>query len=249
MAEHSDNDTQRARQIVSQIFSDQGVSEIGNNIVISDLERDVGNFVNDLRMLEDFNSPMPALRVGGELVPMSLSSVIEPRLFSNSLRGRWWATPSYDHVHNLMRTLQESVGKPTGIETISPEVARSAFTKRATNFLASRIAGVRYLNRRDPVTPPPPILNILQRSGGPRIPTPGCQFSVSSNSSGLRVFWSPAYVIASNYFGHPTSPTKSVLQSGDYLFGVNGGAYGDQVQWDENAIVTLPGQPQVHLNY
>ena len=79
--------------------------------------------------------------------------------------------------------------------------------------------------------------------------TPGCNFTVSTNSTGLRVFWSGAYRVSPNYFNHPTTPTVSVLQSGTYVFGVDGGAYGNQIQWDLNAVVTLPGNPNVHLNY
>jgi hypothetical protein len=61
-------------------------------------------------------------------------------------------------------------------------------------------------------------MNILQRSGGPRITALGCSFSVSSKSPDLRVFWSGTYYIFPSYFGHPTTPTVSVLQPGTYIF-------------------------------
>src|SRR3546814_13319664 len=67
------------------------------------------------------------------------------------------------------------------------------------------------------------LLRILQRNRGKYIQTPGCNFTVTTNSPGLRVFWSGAYWISPRYFGHPTSPTLSVLQSGTYIFGVAGG--------------------------
>lgn len=79
--------------------------------------------------------------------------------------------------------------------------------------------------------------------------TPGCTFSVNAISSGLRVHWSGAYRISGNYFSHPTSPASSVLQSGVYIFGVDGGAY-TSPRWDTCTKVTLPGpHTSIMLNY
>jgi hypothetical protein len=55
--------------------------------------------------------------------------------------------------------------------------------------------------------------------------------------------------LSPNYFSHPTTPTIGVLQSGTYVFGVDGGAYGNQLQWDLRTVVTLPGSRYAHLNY
>jgi hypothetical protein len=81
------------------------------------------------------------------------------------------------------------------------------------------------------------------------VAVPGCDFVVSTDTGGLRVLFSGAYRLTGNNFGHPTSPVSRVLQAGDYFFGVDGGPYGHDIQWDLNAIVTLPGPPSVHLNY
>ncbi len=135
---------------------------------------------------------------------------------------------------------------------MSREEARETFIRRATDFLARRIAFVRALrDQRGPQTLwlGLSFLRFRQLTRGPQITTPGCTFTVSSNSSGLRVFWSGAYYVKPHYFNHPTSPTSSVLQSGTYIFGVDGGAYGSNIQWDLNAVVSLPGSPFVHLNY
>ena len=91
-------------------------------------------------------------------------------------------------------------------------------------------------------------LNLRQHSHGPQISAPGCSFEVSSNSTGLRVFWSGSYFISANYFKHPTSPVFGVLQSGTYIFGVDGGDYGNEVRLDTVAVCSLPGEPSVHLN-
>ena len=93
------------------------------------------------------------------------------------------------------------------------------------------------------------MLSLPRRARSSPIPTPGCNFTVTTNSSGLRVLWSGAYRISGNYFSHPTTPTASVLQSGSYIFGVDGGAYGTNAQWDKKAVVTLPGRPSMHLNF
>ena len=65
--------------------------------------------------------------------------------------------------------------------------------------------------------------------------------SAKGRESGCRV-------TTGQYFGAPTTPAIGTLQSGTYVFGVDGGAY-TSVQWDKTAICTLPGQPSVHLNF
>jgi hypothetical protein len=155
-----------------------------------------------------------------------------------------------------------------GYETMSPEQAVFNFREQASSFLATRMAGVRELREEgaersaprmatagggfdyeEEEKPPPVTLKVAQRVGGNNVNTPGCEFEVSTDSCGLRVFWSGAYRESPNFFNRPTSPTSSVLQSGTYMFGVDGGDYGNVIQWDRNAIVALPGLPSVHLNF
>ena len=93
------------------------------------------------------------------------------------------------------------------------------------------------------------MLNLPQFSGGPRIQVPACSFSVHTNSRGLSAYWSGAYYISSNYHGAPTTPAVGPLQAGTYIFGVKGGAYSNAIQWDQQAVCTLPGTPSVHLNF
>ncbi len=257
MAEYSDSDAQYARQIVDQLLSEERARlDIDNNLVVYDLQRDAADFSNDLELLEEIGADVPAIQVaGGYLVPMSLSSFAGPQWFGypggpSLWSSRWRHHPfHYEWVYDLFRSLRKDDSSFDGNNTMSREEARSTFTVRATDFLATRVASVRAFSDREQKQSPPPMLNLLQQTGGARVTTPGCNFSISTNSPGLRVFWSGAYRISPNYFSHPTTPITGVLQSGTYVFGVDGGAYGNEIQWDENAVVSLPGNPQAHLNY
>lgn len=257
MAEYSDTDAQYARQIVDQLLSDERVKlDIEHNLVVSDLQRDAADFSSDLELLEEIGADVPAIQVAGEyLVPMSLSSFAGPQWFGYPggpfLGPRRWRHHPFFHewAYDLFRSLRKDDGSRDDNNTMSREEARSTFAVRASDFLATRIAAVRAFSSREQKQSAPYLLSILQQTGGARVATPGCNFSISTNSPVLRVFWSGAYRISSNYFSHPTTPISSVLQSGTYVFGVDGGAYGSVIQWDTSAVVSLPGTPQAHLNY
>lgn len=257
MAEYSRDDAQHARRIVDRLLGDERVGlDIDKDIVVYDLQRDAADFSSDLALLEDIGADVPAIRIAGEyLVPMSLSSFAGPQWFgypgAPTFGSRNWRRHPflYEWAHDLFRSLRRSDNSLNSIETICREDARSTFAIRASDFLATRIAAVRAFSSRKQEQSATSPLNILQKMGGARVITPGCNFSITTDSPGLRVFWSGAYRISQNYFGHPTTPTASVLQSGTYVFGVDGGAYGNTIQWDTSAVVSLPGLPQAHLNY
>ena len=42
---------------------------------------------------------------------------------------------------------------------------------------------------------------------------------------------------------------EGAVEAGTYIFGVKGGAYSNAIQWDQQAVCTLPGTPSVHLNF
>lgn len=268
--EFSERDTQYASQIVEQLLSRDGKRleiEIERNLVVSDLESSADSFSTDLALAQDFDVGIPATRIAGDdgyIVPVSMFSLIglpyppyTSPLYSNQIRlrdRRWWRRGPwfYEWIHDALRLFRET--EPSaGFRIISPDEAQEAFSRRAINFLATRIAAVRSFSEGENIDREkwgkPASLNLAQIFGGRKVVTPGCYFSVSTNSSGLRVFWSGAYYIAPNYFSHPTSPATSVLQAGTYIFGVDGGAYGNTIQWDTNAVTSLPGNPFVHLNY
>jgi hypothetical protein len=248
MVEYSDRQARRANEIIEGLLGDGDPRfELEGELSIIDIERDANEFLNDLDLLSGFGARVPSLRIGDrENVPVALSLIGFPSMpiqVTRSTRGFWRRYGLPRSLRDIYRTL-EDILSVEGFGTISHEEAQGTFVRRATNFLATRIAAIRDFNGERTRS----FLSILQRSGGARISTPGCMFSVSSNSPGLRAFWSGAYYISGNYFGHPT-PTMSVLQSGTYVFGVDGGAYGNVVQWDTSAVCSLPGKPSVHLNF
>lgn len=259
MVESSNHDTQYASQVIEQLFRgyrERPDLELEDDIVISDLEHDVDLFSSDLEIAESFDGRLPALRVvaDDEYVPVSLQLVFGSIWPFYPLGTRPWGHhPVIDEYYYFMFRSMRDKDQIAGFLTISINEAREAFIKRAINFLTTRIAAVRNF-REDQFRDrdgwfSPTSLNLMQFVGGKRVTTPGCSFYVSTNTSGLRVFWSGAYYIYANYFSHPTTPVNSVLQAGTYVFGVDGGAYGSKIQWDTNAVVSLPGKSSVHLNY
>ena len=259
MVEYSEGAARRAEEIAAALLERETRRlDLEDGLSIIDVEAHAAEFREDLEILSHVGIDVPSIRIGdGGPVPVSLSYLTfggfpsQPRFYG---ARRWRRYPGIlfeMEAEYISRAIRNGYAPIEGLETISAEVARANFLRRATDFLATRISAIRAFRGRGSGAPPPlgmNFLNILQRSGGPRITAPGCSFSVSSNSSGLRVFWSGAYYISPNYFGHPTTPTVSVLQSGAYVFGVDGGAY-STVQWDTTAICSLPGKPSVHLNF
>ena len=203
-------------------------------------------FQDDVEMLEELlpAAHFPALVLNDNLtIPVSLSV-----FFGAAWRGLhlspWRPTPRW--LRPVLELYDEDhLSRMTGHAVMTIKEARRSFVDNATKSLAHRIAAVTGSGRDNDgstsVTLPP------TRGGSPTA-TAGCRFEVTSNTSGLRVFWSGAYYVTSQYFGHPTSPAHAVLQAGTYIFGVDGGAY-HTVQWDRNAVCSIPGCQTVHLNY
>jgi len=223
--------------------------DLDGTLVVSDVENNAADFVADLAFLEAIDADVPAVRVGDEdLVPVALSTL--PNLLGRSpVRFDYYGPAAeYERYLRFLRRPRRVGPHPGDLGTITREQARSTFVRRATAFLATRIGAIRDVGRNAAFGAA--FLHLAQRlRRSTRVSTLGCHFTVSSNSPGLRVFWSGAYRISSNYFSSPTTPVGSILQSGTYVFGVDGGGYGSQIQWDFNAIVTLPGHPGVHLNF
>ena len=255
MAEYTREDARQAERIVNGLLSDQAeLPPIEGALVVSDVEADAAEFNSDLDILEMIGADCPAARVQDDLVPVALSLFFGPAWpwFPGSRRytRRWRHHPfMHEWLHDVFRFDSKEDLFRSEFQTIPRDQARTAFSRNAIVFLATRIAALR---DEQPVTGRwfgGTFALLPQRVGGPRVSTPGCNFAVSTNSPGLRVFWSGAYRISPNYFSHPTTPTVGVLQSGTYVFGVDGGAYGNTVQWDTSAVISLPGSPYVHLNF
>lgn len=250
MADYSRDDAAYATRVVNRLINREGDGlDLEQDIAVSDVQWDAIGFSDELSLLERFDANVPAVRIAGETVPISLAVAVgwPPSPFGIGMARPWLTHPwFYEAMSGLLPILrgQQSQGYP--FTTISRQEARSTFIRRAAEFVATRVAAIRGFRNH---LWDGPSLNLHQLLSGPRVATPGCNFTVSTNSSGLRVFWSGAYYVTPNNFNHPTTPTSSVLQSGTYVFGVDGGAYGNNIHWDLNLVVTLPGLPYAHLNF
>lgn len=249
MAEYSDEEFRYANSILDALKQHEfDTAELEEGLVVSDLEADLRAFTSELEILEHFGLRVPALYLQDEeAIPVSLALSFGWPDFGRGYQ-RWWRRVPWLY-EDLVLMLRET--DLSEAESMSADEARTSFFSRASDFLATRIAAIReyFRDSDDPEPSFATTLSLPRFWGGPSVQTPGCHFKVTTNSNGLRVFWSGAYWITSNYFNHPTTPTSSVLQAGTYVFGVDGGAYGNQIQWDTNAKVRLPGQSSVHLNY
>jgi hypothetical protein len=249
MAEYSRTDASRARHIVEGLLTEDRSREIEvpERTSIADLQTDAAQFQREMELAEALRTDVPVLELdGGPPAPFSLGGLDANRFNAGphgSLVGFYlnWQIDTRRYVRSLIDALRERVA---GVSFVSIANAREFFRDRATEFLAHRI-----WFGRSAGPGVGPNVRLPPSAGAPTSTLPGCQFVVSTNNHGLTVYWSGAYFIAPNFFGHPTSPAVSVLQAGTYVFGVAGGAYSAGVHWDHNAVCTLPGQPVVHLNY
>jgi hypothetical protein len=244
MAEHTKDDEVAAEEILYALFEGYrgGVARPPDGVSLVDLQRDANEFRYDFDLIREAGAMFPALKLGdGGLVPVALSTMglspIPRRSFS--IRREPFLKSEFEASAYLARALH---GEVPGYELITREQAQETFLSRARAFLAHRIWASRSMPSSQRIRMPAYV-------GAPVSSVGGCAFQVSTQTAGLRVFWSGAYFIAQNYFAHPTSPARSVLQAGTYVFGVDGGAYGGQIHWDTNAVCTLPGPPAVALNF
>lgn len=254
MARYEAFDADMARRMVDRFLVQGGDTasralDFGPTVrwpYFKDVETESQDFQRDMVLLGRLGVGAPVLRFADRQILASLSWLVDtfgPRRGAGRpgyLRPIWW----FSHRRQLredfvLLALQTSADY---VDRVSAREADSNYREAATEFLATRIA---YMRQDDPDAPRPP-----RTRGDPRgLRGPGCRFTVTTNTSGLRVFWSGAYRISSNYFGHPTTPTHRVMHAGTYVFGVDGGPYGQVVQWDRNTVVALPGPPSAHLNY
>ncbi len=261
MAAYSDDDIGIASQIIAGYFEDERDSEalafVQEDQPLFDIEADVESFRVELQYADRVGMPIPCLPIGADqdrLAPVSFELAFGIPGF-----GRFGYQAPFDRrlryrlFSDLIRDYPPfSFFEPSQAYTpVDVDTARASYMSLATEFLATRIAS-RRLRSDDPGSSDLPggraTLHLSRTGTGPTIPTPGCTFVVSTNSPGLRVHRSGAFHIVPNYFSSPTSPVTGVLQSGTYIFGVDGGAY-SAIQWDTTAIVSLPGSPLLHLNY
>ncbi len=234
MAEYSSEDMRFATIVLEQIASDGEIRYRPRirDVLVQDVVEDLEGFAQDSAVLENIKMPMfPAASFeDGDKVPVDLALVWPKRV----IQGR-------DVRQEIFRATEAA-----GLVFVPHEEARSTVFGRAAEFIASRVAGDRQL-KEDGLDGRSSLF--MSNPAQPHIgPTPGCQFTVTTNTHGLRVLWSGAYRISANLFSSPSSPARSILQSGVYRFGVDGGAY-KTPRWDMNAKVSLPGATSAHLNF
>ena len=264
MAEPTDDQRRSAREIVDGLFPlhewlarpvRDRVEALPAGLSIGDLESHAAQFQAETGLLEGLGCDFPAMDLADEhRVPVSLSIALPSRYGPTS--AVWPAAPMYYRTLFLDRYLAflgpdlelllDQLFEMTNLVPLNRKEAEQAFVERASESLSHRVATAHSLDRDPPALST--TINIPPTDGAPAALITGCQFTVNTKTSGLRVFWSGAYYIAPSYFGAPTTPTVGTLQSGTYVFGVDGGAY-MSLQWDKAAVCSLPGQPSVHLNF
>lgn len=243
----SDSLAAAERVVAGFLDGDFGVGDFPAGVALADLEADAQDFAVELRLLGDRVGRAPAVRIGGEEpVPLALSVVVDPPWDPTESRlSEWLGTSAFDAWgDDVSRVLGEGL-QDNDVELLPLDVVVQGFRRSATRFLARRIHALVDLLPEAWATAE---VFAPMRLGHAPTPVPGCQFSVTTNSHGLRVVYSGAYRRSKGAFGAPTTPVRGALQSGDYQFGVDGGPYGQRGRWD-NAIVTLPGPATVHLHF
>ena len=265
MPEPTDDQRRSAQEIVDRLIHvDEWLAQpvpvrveaLPSGLSILDLELHAAQFRAEIALLEVLRRDFPAMSLDEEYrVPVSLA-VTFPYLFGPPLtvpplaprRHLLRYVDRYFHLFGpeLDRILDELYER-SNLVPLKLRDAQRIFVERASESLSHRVANAQGADEDPPDAAT--TISIPPTGGAAATLVAACRFTVSTNTSGLRVFWSGAYYITTGqYFGAPTTPAIGTLQSGTYVFGVDGGAY-TSVQWDKTAICTLPGQPSVHLNF
>ena len=236
---------------------DELLDGIPEGVSIADIEGDTLEFLSELELWSYVRRGVPSMSLqDGPSAPVSLA-VLGDRwgggFFGSSVAPSAFAISSRELLFDLIYHIRDIISKKLlseNIEWLDGDKARVNFVSGATSFLQKRISYARLWGAKiAPYAGHAPLLSLARHLGGSRSQVPGCLFSVTTNTPSLSVYWSGAYYITPNFFGHPTSPVTGVLQAGTYVFGVGGGAYRNLAQWDTNAVCSLPGAPAAHLQY
>jgi hypothetical protein len=261
LAEVSDNDLHQAQRYVERLLSEREDfwDELPEGFSLADVQKDSDQFSFELEVASSVGEGLPVAHTQVGPIPVSFLQFGHGQIGTETLR-RGYRPPYWydlrDWYYFAVRHSRDVAGAELKFEFVSPSTARESFISRATDFLATRLAWIRDWGDRHQDKQPSGgsdsswnLLYIPPNRGRPPTGVPGCNFLVYTNTPNLSVYWSGAYYLSPNYFGHPTSPAGGPLQAGTYVFGVNGGAYGQAVRWDVHSVCSLPGPPSVHLNY
>ena len=139
---------------------------------------------------------VPSVRGPYGMIPVDAASVsLDPNPIGRSRRGL------RDLIGRLSpRSFKHLAYLPFEIERDKPTQTFEVLRQRLKDFLSIRFGA--YEREQRPV-------------GG------GLPFRVSTSTEGLRVHYSPAYILNLNtVFGEPTTPVDRMIQPGRYVFGV-----------------------------
>lgn len=171
------------------------VSLEASEIYTADVEFSLDRFVHQYLFARGRGLPLPGIAVGDTIVPVDLFAL--PMLVDiHEYRYYWDFFPYWIESGGIYRGTQ-----PLELIPLSPNKALTSLESALHEFLA-----VRFSARES---------NISQK--------PGLQFEVKTTTSGLRVHYSPAYLVNFNtVFSSPSSPVKQWIQPGRYIFGAVG---------------------------
>jgi hypothetical protein len=171
------------------------VSLEASEIYTADVEFSLDRFAHQYILARERGLPIPGLIIENTTVPVDLFEF--PMLFDPDAYGYYY----WDVLPYWIRSRGKYRTPSLELIPLSPETALTSLGTALREFLA-----VRFSARES---------NISQK--------PGLQFEVETTTPGLRVHYSPAYLVNFNtVFSSPTSPVKQWIQPGRYIFGAVG---------------------------
>ena len=225
MPEPTDDQRRSAHEIVDRLFQiDEWlarpvpvrVEALLSGLSILDLEFHAPQFHAEIALLELLGLDSPAMPLDDEYhVPVSLA-VVSPHLFGPPLTVAPLAPLRYRRRYldrylsffgpDLERILDELYER-MNLVPLELREAQRVFVERASEALSHRVANAQGADEDPPDTAT--MINIPPTAGAAATLVATCRFTVSTNTSGLRVFWSGAYYIRKRAGYRPLRRTGS----------------------------------------
>jgi hypothetical protein len=195
---------------------------------LGDVEAVVEAFAFQTAVLREMKFPQPCIESRGS-VPMPVELGLRTPFARGSLLGRSINLFAFVEAISDPTALSEAFGvrrqRGVRVTQLSLKQARDAFGTRLARFLFSRFS--ESIPRNAP-------------------PSPGLQFTVSTNSKGLRVHYSLALLFdPTNVLSAPSTPVHGWLHPGRYVFGASRPPL--QPTFDLTAEYDVPPHASAHL--
>lgn len=149
-----------------------------------------------------------------------------------------------DYLQRIELAPQVLEGMGFESEWLSSGEASEAFHEHLWRFIHARLVGFRepdaFRDATRVAIVPPPGDSASQL-------TLGLNFSVHTQSEGLKVYYSKAAVLDPQYFGQPSTPVEGLIGTGVFLFGA--AKVGALPQFDRTTKYTIPPHTEAHLAY